>query len=271
MTTAVTQHHAVLGHVLRRRSGAEASLRAFLHRTVRAVATQELTGVAIVATGTFNPAILHPQWLAGKGLIPDNLAQHAMRQEAPQPLLVSPQLAVFVADWLAVQVTPQQAIFSTVDQGRELDLRDFVRGVFNLLPESPVDALGINSDTHFRTESEGAWHAFGDRFLPKDFWEPVFEGGEWKRRPDGKRVGMRVMTVEVHREDETLPGFVRVEVAPSVRITPNGVYVGINGHFQLTKDDERANAADAARTLAEQWDGARRMELDLVTNLLEAV
>jgi hypothetical protein len=227
--------------------------------------------VAIVATGTFNPAILHPQWLAGKGLIPDNLAQHAMRQEAPQPLLVSPQLAVFVADWLAVQVTPQQAIFSTVDQGRELDLRDFVRGVFNLLPESPVDALGINSDTHFRTESEGAWHAFGDRFLPKDFWEPVFEGGEWKRRPDGKRVGMRVMTVEVHREDETLPGFVRVEVAPSVRITPNGVYVGINGHFQLTKDDERANAADAARTLAEQWDGARRMELDLVTNLLEAV
>lgn len=144
-------------------------------------------------------------------------------------------------------------------------------GVFNLLPESPVDALGINSDTHFRTESEGAWHAFGDRFLPKDFWEPVFEGGEWKRRPDGKRVGMRVMTVEVHREDETLPGFVRVEMAPSVRITPNGVYVGINGHFQLTKDDERANAADAARTLAEQWDGARRMELDLVTNLLEAV
>lgn len=199
------------------------------------MATPELSGVAVVGAGTFNPAILDPFWLSGKGLIAESLAEDATQHAAPQQLIVSPQLTVFVADWLSVQVTQEQAVFSTVDLGRELDLRDLVKSVFDLLPETPVDALGINSDTHFRTESEEAWHAFGDRFLPKDFWEPLFDSKMWRARPDGKRVGMRVMRVETHREDPHLPGFVRVEVAPSIRVTPNGVYIGINGHFQLSQ------------------------------------
>jgi hypothetical protein len=135
------------------------------------MATPELSGVAVVGAGTFNPAIVDPFWLSGKGLIAENLADHATQQTSPQQLVISPQLTVFVADWLSVQVTQEQAVFSTVDMGRESDLRDLVKSVFELLPDTPVDAIGINADTHFRTESEDAWHAFGDRFLPKDFWD----------------------------------------------------------------------------------------------------
>ena len=186
-------------------------------------------------------------------------------------MIVSPQLASFVADWLSVQVTQQQAVLATVDQGRELDLRDFARGFFELLPETPVDALGINADSHFRTEDESAWHAFGDRFLPKDYWEPLFQGDEWQTRPDGKRVGMRVMTVEVHRKDAEVPGYIRVELAPSVRIVPNGVYIGINAHFRLAKAERRANAAAAARVLDAKWAAARKLEAQLMSTLLEAV
>src|SRR5437879_6385671 len=106
----------------------------------------ELTGVTIVGAGSFNPAIIHPRWLADKELIPENLAAHAMAQDDPQKMVVTPQVALFVADWLSVQVTQQQAIFSTVELAREVDLRDLARGVFNLLPETPVDAIGINAD-----------------------------------------------------------------------------------------------------------------------------
>jgi hypothetical protein len=236
------------------------------------MAAPELSGVAIVGAGAFNPAIIHPRWLAEKELIPEAAAEHALGQERPQQLLVSAQLAVFVADWLSVQVTPEQAVFSTVDQGRELDLRDFVRGVFELLPETPVDAIGLNSDTHFRTESEEAWHAFGDRFLPKDFWEPLFDSGSWRERPDGHRVGMRVMTIEVHREDSELGGYVRIELAPSVRVDPNGIYVGINAHFQIPQAETgRGNAANAARVIADQWDETRDLETRLLSSLQEAV
>jgi hypothetical protein len=232
--------------------------------------TPELSGVTIVGAGSFNPAIVHPLWLAEKKLIPDNLAEHAVKG-GDRPMIVSPQLSSFVADWLSVQVTQQQAVLATVDQGREVDLRDLARGFFELLPETPVDALGINADSHFRTEDVSAWHAFGDRFLPKDFWEPLFQGDEWKQRLGGKRVGMRSMTVEVAREDSFVPGYVRVELAPSVRIAPNGVYIGINAHFVLTRGERRANAGDAARILITQWEATRKLESTLLSNLETAV
>lgn len=236
------------------------------------MAAPDLAGVAIVGVGAFNPAIIHPAWLADKELIPQNQAEHAMRQTDAQQLIVTPQVAVFVADWLSVQVTQNQAVFSTVDLGREADLRDLVLGIWELLPETPVDAIGINADSHFRIPSEEAWHAFGDRFLPKDFWNPLFEGGACIKRPDGQAVGMRVMTVEVARSDRQTPGFVRVELAPSVRLGPHGVYVGINAHFQLRKTaDQRTTASDAARALRENWDSTRTLESSLSAKLSEAV
>jgi hypothetical protein len=231
----------------------------------------ELSGVTIVGAGSFNPAIVHPSWLVEKGLLPENLAEHAMALGKERSMVVSPQLTAFVADWLSVQVTQQQLVVATVDEGRELDLRDIAKGLFDLLPETPVDGLGINADFHFRTADEAAWHAFGDEFLPKDFWEPLFEPGEWKARPDGKRVGMRVMTVEIHRDDPNLPGHVRIELAPSVRTGPYGVYVGINAHFQLSQPGNRGNAARAARVLAAQWESTRALESHLVSTLSHAI
>ena len=233
--------------------------------------TLELSGVTIVGAGSFNPAIVHPLWLAEKGLIAADAAEHAMQQGGARPMIVSAQLASFVADWLSVQVTQEHAVLATVDQGREVDLRDLARGIFDLLPETPIDALGINSDSHFRTADESAWHAFGDRFLPKAFWEPLFEPKAWKPRSDGKLVGMRGMTVEVSRGDPRTPGHVRIELAPSLRTTPNGIYVGINAHFQLATDGRRAKASDAARVLTEQWEATRALESTLVGKLAEAV
>jgi hypothetical protein len=81
---------------------------------------------------------------------------------------------------------------------------------------------------------------------------------------------MRAMTVEVRRNDK-VPGYVRVEVAPSVRIGPNGIYVGINAHFVLTQGERRANAAVAADVLTAQWNAARALESRLMAALREAV
>jgi hypothetical protein len=239
--------------------------------TLCVVAPVELSGVSIVGAGTFNPAIIHPLWLVEKQLIPSAAADDAMSQEQQQKLIVTADFSVFVADWLSVQVTQNQAVFSTVEAARELDLRDLVHGVFDQLPETPIDGLGINADAHFQTGSEDQWHAFGDKFLPKQFWEEAFENGTWQKRSDGTRVGMRSMTVEVQRADGSISGFVRVEVAPSVRITPNGVYAGINAHFQLTAGDKRGNAAHAAEILVEQWDATRAVENRIIAHLQKAI
>lgn len=222
----------------------------------------ELNGIAVVGAGSFNPAIFHPLWFSENDLIPENEAEHARAN-----LLVSPQLSAFTADWLAVQVTLEQAIFSTVEQGRESDLRDVAKGVFDLLPHTPTDALGINIDAHYRIESEDEWHQVGDRFLPKDQWEPLFSENGWKRRAGDKAVGLRAMTVEAWHEDAK--DFVRVDVAPSVRLRPWGVYIGINSHFQLTVGEERATGHDAAVTIDEKWDEVRDREQTLQSRIAD--
>lgn len=224
----------------------------------------ELGGVSIVGAGAFNPAIVHPRWLLDKELISENAADDAVKEN----FVSTPELTVFTADWVSVQVSLQQAVFATVEEGRELDLRDLARGVLDLLPETPVNAIGINADSHFRIESEEEWHEIGDRFLPKDFWEPVFEQGDWQRRSAGQAVGLRTMTVEATREDGT--GYVRMEVGPSVRVQPNGVYTGANAHFQLSTEEQRGNAYQAARLIDQRWDETRQLERALLDRLLAA-
>lgn len=230
----------------------------------------ELSGVTVVCAGSFNPAIFHPTWLAKKELIPGHLAESAVSGAGGREMVVTSQLAAYVADWLTVQITQNQAVFATVDSARSPDLRDLVVSVLKLLPESPVRAVGINTDAHFRAASEEAWHAFGDKFLPKDFWEPLFSDGPWKARPDGKHVGMRVMTVEVAREGE-FPGHVRVELAPSTRIGPNGIYIGTNGHFQVGSPTSPGNGLEASRIIEHNWESTRDVEQKVIATLTHSV
>jgi hypothetical protein len=226
--------------------------------------TVELSGLSVVGAGSFNPAIFHPWWFAEKELIAQNAIEAALDKE----FVAVRELTSFTADWLAVQVTLDQAQFSTVEQGREFDLRDLTVAVFDLLPETPVNAVGLNADVHFRVADEEEWHALGDIFLPKDFWQPFFEEDTWKQRGEGLKVGLRSLTVEAHRAD--IPAFVRTEVAPSVRLTPHGVYIGVNAHFQLTQDEDRGNGYKTARTLEDYWEAIRELETQLIGAILEA-
>ncbi len=222
----------------------------------------ELSGVSVVGAGSFNPAIFHPNWLAESKLLARSDAEHAL-----QEIVVSPKFTAFTAGWLIVQVTLEQVVFSTVEEAREQELRDLAKGVFELLPHTPIDAIGINVDSHFRVPSEDAWHEIGDIFLPKNRWEPLFEGEEWLARGEGKTVGMRSMTVEVWRPNRK--DYVRVEVAPSARITPNGVFIGINSHLQLTEGEDRGTGLQAAQMIAERWEDVRGFEQKLQGQILE--
>jgi hypothetical protein len=238
----------------------------------RAVAAVEVSALSVVGVGAFNPAIIHPEWLLAKELVPQATAEHAMRSGADGQLVVSSQLSAFTADWLAVQVTQEQFTLSTVEEGRELDLRDIAMAIFDLLPETPVDALGINMAWHVRSDSDEKWHSFGDRVLPKDVWRPVFEGGNWRTRTDGEAVGLRTVTVEASRaEDPRRAGFVRLEVAPSNRVSP-GIFAAINGHFQLTlPEKQRGSGYEAARTLEEEWEETRALQENMLSRVFEQI
>jgi hypothetical protein len=195
-------------------------------------------------------------------------AQHAIEPGTGAQFVISSQFSTFVADWITVNVRQEQINISTVDEARDLELRDFAGGLMNLLPETPIDALGINYLAHFRVQTMQKWHDFGDRFLPKKAWDELIPEGEWIERDDGTKVGLRAMVVEIHRNESQVGGYLRVDVAPSVRVIPYGVFVEINSHYAVPKlDGLRGTAGEYAQILEGEWSGVRELQSEIVERI----
>jgi hypothetical protein len=87
----------------------------------------------------------HPSWFAKKELVAPNAVDEALEQD----FVAVRELASFTADWLSVQVSLEQAAFATVEEGRELDLRDLVKSVLDFLLRHRSNALGLNNGRPF--------------------------------------------------------------------------------------------------------------------------
>lgn len=192
-------------------------------------------GVNIVLCGNFNPAIFHPSWLSAEGLI------RFQEAETAQIEIVHPDAATFNAEWLQIRVVRDRFQAGTVQEPYYEPLRDLVVGIFGLLRHTPMRALGINRDFHYRLESKGVWHTVGDRLAPKQDWEEVLGNP-----------GMKSLVIEGKRPDN-LAGYIQVKVGPSNRVE-FGVYVEINDHYQLSPASETsASASETIDILSEHW------------------
>lgn len=141
---------------------------------------------------------------------------------------------------------------------------DFFVNCFQMLPETPVRAVGINREIHFPAGSLGKVHLIGDTLAPKAFW------GEWISEGEERIGGLRSLVMEqgVVREGRKLrkdgrAGHIQFKVEPSVRAdVPYGVYSHVNDHFDLTHKGEPSDGRAAAELVAEVWDDSiERAEL----------
>lgn len=212
----------------------------------------KLQGVNIVLRGSFNPAIFHPSWFAAQGLI------RSQEADAAEVKVVHPQAAVFDADWLRVQATPDRFQLSTIQEAFYELLRDLVVGVFRLLNHTPLTVLGINRDFHYSLASEQAWHAVGDTLTPKEPWSGILE-----------RPGMQNVTIQGMRPDD-LEGYIRVKVEPSVKVTPYGVYVDVNDHYVLNLDDRDPSPANqVVSLLSTNWQQSLRRGSKIADSIVQ--
>ena len=107
----------------------------------------EISGAAVVLLGDFNPAILTPAWFAMHELLPKAAAENANLEVAHR------QATVFSTEWLNIQVTTDRFMADT-QQAPHVRVRDLVVRAFNEhLHHTPVKALGINRNVHFRVGS----------------------------------------------------------------------------------------------------------------------
>ncbi len=213
-------------------------------RTVVPATPREIDGVSVVVKGHFNPAIFSPAWLLGEQLI--GVAEY---KEAKVEI-ISRDLALFSAAWLACQVTPDALQMSTVVPEEFERTRDVVAGVLRALSHTPIGAMGVNREVHVLVESVEQWHALGDRLVPKDAWLNVLS-----------LPGMRNITIWGARTDD-FAGRVHVQVEPSLRI-PRAVYITHNDHYLL------AHVEAQPKSRLEPWLLDSDIDLEPSSNKLE--
>lgn len=184
----------------------------------------DLSGVGIVFLGKFNPAILTPAWFAMHELLPSGVAESATLTAA------HPDATAFSADWLQLHVTKDQFWIHTA-QSPHVRLCDLALRVFGeQLHHTPLEALGINRQVHFRVQSMAERDRIGRTLAPVTPW------GSWSEAlgTGGDHGGPTSLTMtQVSLDGRPEGDRINVTVEPSIMVGHGrtGVYVGVNNHF----------------------------------------
>lgn len=192
--------------------------------------------LSIVLLGAFNPTIFQPMWFASQDLLRGSEAEKAKIE------IVHPDVSIFSAEWLVVQVTRDRFSAATRADAYKSHLCDLVQGVFAKLSHTPVHQMGINVTTRMRFRDEKDWHSFGHFVVPKSPWVGVLD-----------KPGMHSVHVRGERSDGNAGHFL-VSIEPDLN-TRTDVLLRVNDHFDLPKG-EPTNAATFAGMLAKLYEGS---------------
>ena len=220
----------------------------------------EISGVAIVLLGDFNPAIFTPAWFAMNGLLPRAAADNADLRVAHR------QVTEFSTEWLKLQVTTDRFMADT-GQAPHIRVRDLVVRVFSEhLHHTPVRAMGINRNVHFRVNSSAERDRIGRALAPVEPW------GRWRQELglDGEHGGMTSLTMsQLRLEDRPKGGKIHVKVEPSNRIGDgrSGVYVAVNDHYAVA-DATSGGGAQLLGFLRDRFDASIRRSDDIIDHIM---
>jgi hypothetical protein len=207
----------------------------------------------IVLIGSFNTAIFHPQWMAKHRMLPESECNAADVE------IIHPEISRFKTSWFSLEVLPQRFFINCQNISMCEAMRDLVVSILQVLPETPVDAVGINRAQVFDTGSAENWHAIGDKLAPKDIWRAVL--------PSSPNIGMNKLEVQCAREDD-LPGVVNVTVEP---LGINRACFRVNNHILFDEFKKRNPDFSMSDFLEQKWDNLHEYSNNVIENVLKGI
>ena len=213
--------------------------------------TAEILTSSIVAVGDFNPAVFAPDWLERNRLIEQDDADTVREGNQGKSLLVSHQVTAFETKWFALQVLENQFSMTSKD-ALSPAFKDLAVGIFQLIPHTPVTAVGLNFLAHYKLSGEDEYHRVGDMLAPKEIWKALY--------PD-EMPGLAELTVRIQRgirgeplksKDER-----RISVQPSNKIR-FGAFLSYNDHHDVSASDEDGltPAERVAKVIDGEWESS---------------
>ena len=223
----------------------------------------EISGiyVILIAEESFTPAILTPAWFELHGLLPPGTAEAATLGVSHR------QLTVFEADWLNVEVNTNQFIAST-NQEPFIRVRDLVLRLFReRLSQTPISALGINRDVHFKVGSAAEREDIGRQLAPLAPWGEL--GQELQLGDLG--AGVSSLTMSQHaRHSPTSSGQFNITIEPSrqIAVDSSGVYVRVNRHHAIDEGGRADATAHFMEVLADNFEATHRRSDQIIDHIM---
>jgi hypothetical protein len=209
------------------------------------VQVPEIEAASIVVLGTFNPAIFHPLWFKVNNLIRPEEVESAKLE------VTHPQISIFSLDWCRLHVETGRFVVNAANKASYGLILDLAVGTFSILDHTPITAMGLNRNMHFKIDTREKWHGFGHMVAPKEVWSEIMT-----------RPGLRSLIMEDPRET---PGdLLRVKVEPSTRIDP-GVYIEVNNCYNL----DNKSVQDMLEILTKSWKDILNKAEDIANHLLK--
>jgi hypothetical protein len=115
----------------------------------------ESEGLDVVAVGSFNPAIFHPEWFLRHKLIAEEDAKEATVK------LMSNDVSEVQLCGLRLVCVSDRFSLGTSNISQAARLQDLLLNIFALLPHIPVTACGINPWAHYTISDTAYCHKIG--------------------------------------------------------------------------------------------------------------
>ena len=244
------------------------------------------SGVSVVLTGAMNPPIISPEWLARHKVLAQDLVDGAEIQ------VIHKEVTVFRCGWCAIHVDRDRFQAATTE-APYIRISDLVAKVFGeLLPNTPVNALGINVNVHFNAPSSIARDNLGTTLVPPQNWgqwgtrvsEEIASAGvrhaasrgrsargRQRATPTKSHGGVASVTMQQRQLDDRDEGALSVRVEPSAKLTTAGVFIEVNDHYVISNNRGSSDALAYAQLLTDRFDASIQRSEDIIDQIMELV
>lgn len=196
-----------------------------------------------MAVGSFNPTIINPDWLLRHGLIND------ADYESAEIEAIHPEVSRFALPWCNIEVLTNRFMISSNNAGYHDVLKDLGTGIWAILAETPITAIGLNVTYADVTEESSKLHLIGDALAPKEPWKKIL--------PESAKHGLSQLSMRSERDGE-IPGYISTRVRPIQKGEHLGIELLINNHYEIPNaKNSPGSVTDAASLIDSQWQSAQ--------------
>ncbi|MCG8317861.1 MAG: hypothetical protein MI921_00030 [Cytophagales bacterium] len=213
----------------------------------------EIYDLSIVIIGQFNPMIIHPLWLAQKGLIREGESH----PEISKVEIMHRDIVKFeLVDWSEFVITKERFEIKTSNSAYFEPVKDLVISIFGILGETPLYSMGINHTLHYSFQDINRSKSFANSFVPL---------AKWNETISDPRL-LRLEILEQKRKDGR-NGSVRVRIESSSKLINTmgvgSVAIDINDHYQASN----SAGENIVEILQSVWKDSSERAKEIITGI----